>query len=125
MKRALLFVVLVLVLAAGGWWFYQQNKQVAHIGTAPSEVSDLVQRLDAEVELPTESPTLAEVTDVSQLSNQHFFDHAENGDKVLIYLQAGRAVLFRPSSNKIIEVGPVQLVDSCLKDPKATGCKKK
>ncbi len=125
MKRVILFIVIVFALAAGGWWFYQQNKKVTPTNAPLSEVDTLVQKLDAEVDLPAEAPTLAEVTDVSQLSNQHFFDHAKNGDKVLIYLQAGRAVLFRPSSNKIIEVGPVQLVDSCLKDPKATGCKKK
>jgi hypothetical protein len=54
-----------------------------------------------------ETPTIAKVQDLTPLKGQAFFQNAKVGDYVLIYTKAGRAILYRPSENKIIEVGPV------------------
>lgn len=57
------------------------------------------------VALPVgETPTLATVSDKSKLANQPFFRQSENGDKVLIYKVAGKAYLYRPSQNRVIDV---------------------
>lgn len=63
------------------------------------------------LELPTdEEPTLATVTDREKLAEQPFFQKAENGDKVLIYSNSGRAVLYRPyKEKKIIDVTTVNV----------------
>jgi len=44
------------------------------------------------------------VTDANSFSNQAGFENAENGDKVLIYTNAKKAILYRPSINEIIVV---------------------
>lgn len=57
------------------------------------------------IEVPAnETPTMATVNDKTKLNNQEFFKNTENGDKVLIFEQAKKAYLYRPSTNKIIEV---------------------
>jgi hypothetical protein len=62
------------------------------------------------INLPTdEQPTIATVTDLSKLQNQPFFQSAQLGDKVLIYQNAKKAILYRPSENKIIEVAPLDI----------------
>ena len=60
--------------------------------------------------LPTgESPNVATIIDKDKLKDQAFFNNAENGDKVLIYTKAQKAIIYRPSTNKIINVGPITL----------------
>lgn len=102
-------IVLGLVfLAITGFVYYTQfaNKQ------APDEVSLVVSQVGKLVHLPEgETPTLATVSDTSKLENQPFFALAQNGDKVLIYTSAKKAYLYRPSTNKVVEVGPVNIVD--------------
>lgn len=74
------------------------------------EVKDLVEKIGKLIELPKdEEPTLATVSDKNQLPSQAFFTNAQNGDKVLIYSKAKKAFLYRPSLNKLIEVGPVTI----------------
>jgi hypothetical protein len=60
------------------------------------------------MELPAEKPTVATVKDVTKLSKtQPFFSTAKNGDIVLFYNQAKKAILYRPTTNKIITVAPI------------------
>jgi len=74
------------------------------------ELATIVERVGMLVKLPEgEEPTIAEVTDVSELQDQDFFKDAQNGDKVLIYEKAKQAILYRPSTNKVIGIAPVNL----------------
>jgi len=75
-----------------------------------SEDADkLVSMVSGLMMLPDERPTIATVTDKEKLSSQAFFSESQNGDKVLIFTQAKKAVLYRPSTNKIIDVAPVSI----------------
>jgi hypothetical protein len=56
-----------------------------------------------------EVPTVATVSDISKLKDQQFFSNALNGDRVLIYQNARKAFLYRPSEKKIVEVAPVNV----------------
>lgn len=69
------------------------------------ETNELTDHIGSFMELPTgEQPTLATVTDQDKLKAQNFFVHARNGDKLLVYPKAKKAILYRPSTGKIIEV---------------------
>ena len=103
--------VLVLALAGTSVMFYMQNKKLK---VDPQQVSqEENQKVIADVGklvlLPEgESPTIATVTDPEKLkAEQAFFAKAMNGDKVLIYTRALKAIMYRPSENKIIEVAPL------------------
>lgn len=74
------------------------------------EVNKLVAEIGKLIVLPEgENPTLATITDKEKLKDVPFFSKAENGDKVLIYVTARKAYLFRPSTQKIIEVATLNL----------------
>jgi hypothetical protein len=49
------------------------------------------------------------VVDINKLKGQQFFANGKNGDKIIIYSKANKAILFRPTTNKIIEVAPIKM----------------
>lgn len=51
-----------------------------------------------------EDPVLATVTDIEKMRAQQFFVKIENNDKVLIYTRNKKVILFRPSTNKILDI---------------------
>ena len=77
---------------------------------AQQEVSSIVDKVGSLMVLPqSEVPTIATVSDITKLKDQPFFTNAQNGDKVLMYSGAKKAILYRPSNNKIIEVAPLTI----------------
>lgn len=73
------------------------------------QTDSLIGTVSKLMNLPTgETPTVAAVSDVAAAQKQSpFFANAQNGDKVLLYVKAGEAILYRPSTNKIILVAPL------------------
>jgi hypothetical protein len=113
-----LLVLAVIGLGIWSWSLYNDRKdlqsQVNTLNSDPQSVvqkqtQQLITRVGALMQLPTgETPTVAEVSDASQAKQQSsFFNKAQNGDRVLMYVKAGEAVLYRPSTNKIILVAPL------------------
>jgi len=117
----LVAIVAFVVLVAGGGYYYvkyhDSQKRVAQLSNpqtaAKAQVSDAVAIIGRIVDLPAnETPTLATVTDPSKLTGQPFFANTKTGDQVLIYTQAKEAILYRPSTNKIIQIAPVNIGSS-------------
>ncbi len=113
-----LTLFLVLTAAVGGYLFYNYQSSQREISklkenpqtVARQETDEVTAKVGALMDLPkNEQPTLATVTDINKLKNQQFFAEAQNGDKVLIYAQSSKAILYRPQTNKIIEVASVNL----------------
>ena len=106
-------IVLVAVVSAS--YFYAKYRDAQFRLTNPTaaaqqEVKQLLSKIGAFMQLPTdEEPTVATVTDPEKLKDQPFFAGSQNGDKVLIYTKARKAILYRPSTNKIIDVAPVNI----------------
>jgi hypothetical protein len=57
-------------------------------------------------DLPKEDFILQEIVNADAMkSNQPFFANAINGDKIVIFKEVERAILFRPSENRIVNDG--------------------
>jgi hypothetical protein len=74
-----------------------------------SEETLLRDAVGSKILLPDESPQIATVTDKTKLADQPFFKKAENGDKILIFTNANRAVLYRPRIKKVIDTTTISL----------------
>lgn len=107
-------VGVVVIIVAVGVFLYQKNKAVTPTADNPQAVQAEVQKVVSEVgkliELPIgETPTVATVTDITKLKSQPFFQNAKNGDKVLIYANAKKAILYDPSAKKVLNVTPINI----------------
>jgi hypothetical protein len=126
-KHAIILVSLILVSLIPSFYFYNQYQSARSLLQNPKNqtaaaTKSLVEAVGKLMELPPgEQPRLATVTDITQLAGQPFFAHAKNGDKVLIYTQGGKAILYRESINKIIEVSPVSATSVGSQVPVASG----
>lgn len=103
-------IVLLVVIAS---FLYLQFQGISLLSNDTKQVSvgeekSLLNNIGKLMVLPSnEQPRIATVTDVAKLLDQPFFAKAQNGDKVLIYQQAGKVILYRPSINKLIDVAPI------------------
>lgn len=108
-------VVIALTLAVAGvlgWRYWQARQQIADLQSgraSAAEVAALTKEVGRLILLPDEQPTVATVTDKEKLSQNAFFQRAENGDKVLLYTQARKAYLYRPQTKQLIEVSPLNV----------------
>ncbi len=114
----IIFLVAALVAIAVGVYYYNQYASLNNLLKNPNiavekQTKELVSQVGKLMVLPTdEQPTLATVTDASKLKDQPFFKNAKNGDKVLIYVKAKKAILYDPAKNVIVDVAPVNLSQS-------------
>lgn len=113
----------LVVLGVGiGIFIAQQKPEWFGLGKGAeaiqAEVDATVLKVGKLITLPSdEKPTVATVTDASKVKDQQFFRNAENGDIVLIYTKAQKAILFRPEKNIIVEVGAVNINNQPTQNP--------
>lgn len=101
--RFLLGAMLLIFLGSlyTAYYFYTKA-QPAQTDESAEEVIEAVGKL---MVLPEgELPTVATVSNPEKVREQPFFANAEEGNKVLIYVQARKAILYDPKKNRIVEV---------------------
>ena len=113
-KKYTVQILVVAILVAGGSAYYFYNEVSAlkqdPNKTAREETAKLIARVGKLIVLPEgEVPTVATVSDPEKLKDQPFFAKAKQGNKVLIYTNARKALLYDIESNKIVEVAPINI----------------
>jgi len=118
--------VLLFVVAVGGviWgtWSYKMylgaKDEVLELSSlegqqelAQQEVAQVIEQIKRHMKLPDdEEPVMATVTNAADLAaEQPFYKDAKNGDKVIIYQNAQKAILYNPTEDVLVNVGPVYL----------------
>lgn len=94
---------LIIIVVGGGYgvynYLYQNDPRIIY----QKKLKSLTQIVSTQMTLPTdETPVTATVTDASKLPDELFFKHAEDGDKIIMYKKHKLAVLYRPSTGKVI-----------------------
>ncbi|MBI4158058.1 MAG: hypothetical protein HY505_00320 [Candidatus Yanofskybacteria bacterium] len=114
LKKHIVNILVVAVLVSGTSAYYFYN-EVAVFKKDPNKVAreeanNLIAQVGKLIVLPEEeTPTVATVSDPEKLKGQPFFARAKKGDKVLIYTNARKALLYDPESNRIVEIAPINI----------------
>ncbi len=123
------FIIILLLLffisATGlGWTYYkyqQTKQQLAKISSAEGqkeiakkEVDDLLNKIKKHMVLPEgEEPVVATVTDKEALAKeQPFYKDASNGDRVIAYMTARKAIIYDPIHDIVVNAGPIYVDNS-------------
>jgi hypothetical protein len=105
-------IVLLLLAITPSIYFYNQYQQVKKNSPeiAEKDLQTIKAKVAKHIQLPSnEEPVLATVSDTNKLQGQSFFSSSQNGDKVLIFTEARKAYLYRPSADKLIEVATINI----------------
>jgi hypothetical protein len=80
---------------------------VWHRNRHQDSIASLVRQVSRVTVLPAdETPVVSTVID-KQAVTQAFLANSQNGDKVLLYYHAKKAIVYRPSSHQVISIGPI------------------
>lgn len=98
-------VLLGLAFFGGRYSVYRAHPELS----STEQAQALLARVSALIQLPqNETPSMATITDAaSAKAQQPFLQNAVNGDILIVYSSSGEALLYRPSTNKLVAVGPI------------------
>lgn len=121
MKTKVLYGViaaLLIIMVGGGVYGYREYTKLKDENvrlmnpeeSAKAEIDRIRSQVEKLVDTPKdEMPIIATVTDLEKLKSQSFYANAQNGDKALFYEKSKRAILYRPSTNKIINTSTIDI----------------
>jgi hypothetical protein len=131
-----IFISLLVLGFAGsltwGFWsnkMYQDAKEQINLlssvegqqEVAKQEIRDIVEKVKAHMSLPEgEDPAMATVINAESLAKeQPFYKDASNGDKVIVYQKANKAILYNPIKDIVVNVDEF-LIDQAQTTPEGT-----
>lgn len=111
---SVLLTAVVLGLAAFGGFYFKKYNDLKNASPEKLQQAQLDETLAAVGKLYTlpkdEKPEVATVNDKEEVKKQYpILDQVENGDILIVYRNAKTAILYRPSTEKIIKVVPVNV----------------
>src|SRR5688572_19531025 len=103
--RLIVPIALIILLAMGGltYAYLDARADLQKLSKTGNSQEEMLQTISRHLAVPKEEPTVATVNDAVKLNSQEFFKDAQNGDKVFIFPKANRALIYRPSTQKVIE----------------------
>jgi len=107
-KSKIFITASVCIIVFGSIFLFYTKRQNTNSNSISTDSASLLETIGKLAILPSgEEPVIATVTDLEKLEGQVFFENAQVGDKLLVYSKAKKAIIYRPSENKIIEIGPI------------------
>ncbi len=113
-KKILIIVGICIVVLAGAAFAYSKYTKTDGYKqkVAAKQAAQVISGAGKRILLPEGEPSIFVVQDPELLASQQaFFKGAIKGDQLLVYPQAGKAVIYSPSRDIIVNSGPVTFDD--------------
>ncbi len=110
-KFLLACIPLIFLLVVGGYFGHRYwTSPEMRAQRLEKENKALITEIRKVMRLPEEAnPVFYEIVDPAILiATQPFFTGSEKGDKLIVFPQSGKAVIYNPSKKIIINAGPIQ-----------------
>ena len=85
-----------------------KHQQINNEKNIKARDTALINHLGKILNLPNEKPIIATVGSDQDFTSTATFRGAKKGDKIIIFVNSNQAVLYRPSSDRVIQITPVK-----------------
>lgn len=102
--RIILILLIMICITASGASIFFFIKYREASSTEEAAKQQLVGQISQTIQLPDETPAVVTVADKTKLTNKALAARLENNDKLLIFGNAKRLVIYRPSTKKVIDM---------------------
>ncbi len=111
--RKYLFWIALVVLFLWTYGFYTLGASSVYRAYpelhAAAQANQILGKVGKLIVLPAGTPTMVLIKDASSAKKtQPFLVNAKDGDVLIVYAKAGEAILYRPSTGKLVAVGPIK-----------------
>lgn len=113
-KKILSILILIIILLLAFAIFKKFYNPKDELGKKTEQLSDkqttaIVKKISKLIVVPAdEKPMIVPISNADELiAEQRFYIGSEDGDYVIVYPNAKKAIIYRESENKLINVGPV------------------
>lgn len=98
------------------------DEKAAQIAQQVTENAELMMKVGSLMIVPNEEPIIATINESAKLiKEQAFYQGSQDGDKLIIFAKAQKAVIYSPARNIIVNSGPFTINDTpAVKDATAT-----
>jgi hypothetical protein len=121
MKKYSRIIALVVIIALAIIW-YSMSKSPIGTDSVANDATKTEYLADVKkvIMVPEEDPTFLVVDNAELISKQQaFFKDVVNGDALFVFPTAGKAIIWSPSRDMVINSGPIEYTP----DPKSTTTK--
>ena len=95
--------VFICAVLGGIYWLYERGK---------TDTQRVIESVARHYNMPkNEEPAVLTVLEAKNITSSYLKDVAQDGDRILLYQKNKRVVVYRPSIDRIVDIGPV-VIDS-------------
>jgi hypothetical protein len=112
-KWSILAIILIAIIGIGAFAYNRYTKTEGYLSKkAQKEAKATIDSARELIILPEGEPSIFVVQDPDLLASQQaFFKGSVKGDQLLVYPESGKAIIYSPSRNIIVNSGPVTFDD--------------
>jgi len=130
----LILIVIVLLAVAVFKKFYDPKGDDKANQLSDKQITSLVKKVSKLIDVPEEKPIVATIIKAEELiAEQKFYVGSKDGDYLIVFPTAKKALIYREKENRLINVGPIivdqqatstQQTESIEKEQVSTSTKK-
>lgn len=110
-NKKILTLLIIVIIALLGYALFQKfspTKKTAEGQLSDKEIKSLVTKVSKLINVPEETPVIATIIKADQLiAEQKFYAGSKDGDYLMVFPTAQKAIIYREKENRLINVGPI------------------
>ncbi len=104
----LLIIIVIAVLGFAIFKKFSSSVKIPEGQLSDKEIKVLVDKVSKLINVPEETPVVATIIKADQLiSEQKFYVGSKDGDYLIVFPKAQKAIIYRKNENRLINVGPI------------------